>query len=145
AGHRPGGHPAVTENHRKVNALRELEKAHRAMRAAQALAGLGLWDDAVSRAYYAAFHAASAVLFSAGLQARSHAGTHDLLFEHFVQTGTLGRSVTKDFAALQRYREQADYSTAVQFDEASGREEVERAERLVAELTKVLRTRGMVE
>lgn len=113
------------------NVQLEMTKAEAALRAARALLDLDLGDDAVSRAYYAAYHAAVAVLYSSGLQARTHAGTHDLLFQHFVSSGRLPRTVTKDLAALQRYREQADYSAAITFDAASAREEVDRAERVV--------------
>lgn len=134
----------MTGEHRTANARLEMEKATTSLKAARALADLGLWDDAVSRAYYAAFHAATALLFSAGLQARSHAGIHDLLFEHFVRAGALTRRFTKDLAALQRYREQADYSTTIRFDAESGREEVDRSERLVAELAGLLRSRGII-
>jgi uncharacterized protein (UPF0332 family) len=133
----------MTDEHARENARDELNKAKASLAAALALAGLSLWDDAVSRAYYAAFHAAAAVLFTAGLDAKSHQGVHDLLFAHFVERGPLPRRITKDLAALQRFREQADYSAKVRFDEATGREEVERAQRLVAELSAFLATRGV--
>jgi uncharacterized protein (UPF0332 family) len=132
----------MTGENRKLNAQVELDKSRAALQAAQALAGLGLWDDAVSRAYYAAFHAANALLLSEGILARTHAGTHDLLFQNHVPPGVVDRAVSKDLAALQRYREQADYSSAVRFDATSGAEEVSRAERVVAALTSVLSARG---
>jgi uncharacterized protein (UPF0332 family) len=132
----------MTGENRKLNAQVELDKSRAALQAAQALAGLGLWDDAVSRAYYAAFHAANALLLSEGILARTHAGTHDLLFQNYVSPGVVDRAVSKDLAALQRYREQADYSSAVRFDATSGAEEVSRAERVVAALTSVLSARG---
>lgn len=120
------------------NARLEMDKADAALRAARTLADLDLGDDAVSRAYYAAYHAAMAALYSAGLQARTHSGTHDLLFQHFVSVGRLPRTVTKDLAALQRYREQADYSAAITFDAVSAHEEVERAERVVEAVRELL-------
>ncbi|HEY3354178.1 MAG TPA: HEPN domain-containing protein [Polyangia bacterium] len=134
----------MTDANRVENARRELQRAEAALAAARALAQLGLWDDAVSRAYYAAFHAAKAALFSAGVQARTHEGTHDLLFQHFVATGALRRQVAKGLAALQRYREQADYSTTVRFDAESGAEEIDRAAGIVGEITDLLRARGVL-
>jgi hypothetical protein len=134
----------LTDANRVENARRELQRAEAALAAARALAQLGLWDDAVSRAYYAAFHAAKAALFSAGVQARTHEGTHDLLFQHFVATGALRRQVAKGLAALQRYREQADYSTTVRFDAESGAEEIDRAAGIVGEITDLLRARGVL-
>lgn len=132
----------MTDENRRENARLEMEKADAALRAARALAGLGLWDDAVSRAYYAAFHAATAALYSAGLRAGTHRGVHGLLYQHFVQTGRLGRQVTKDLAALQRYREQADYSTEIRFDAATAPEEIDRADRIVAQVIAMLRADG---
>jgi uncharacterized protein (UPF0332 family) len=134
----------MTEQNRGHNARFELEKAKAALAAARALGGLGLWDDAISRGYYAAYHAATAALASAGLQARTHSGTHDLLFEHFVRNGPLERRVTKDLAALQRYREHADYSTTIRFDADSAAEEIERAGRIVLEVEELLRSRGLL-
>jgi uncharacterized protein (UPF0332 family) len=132
----------MTGENRKFNAQVELDKARAALRAARALADLGLWDDAVSRAYYAAFHAANALLLSEGILARTHAGTHDLLFQNFVVPGIVERAVSKDLAALQRYREQADYSSSIRFDATTGGEEVSRAERVVVTLSPLLIARG---
>lgn len=130
---------------RKANACAEFSKAEASLRAACALADLGLWDDAVSRAYYAAFHAANAALLSEGIQARTHAGMHDLFFQTFVSTDLVARSVSKDIAALQRYREQADYSSTIRFDALSGADEISRAERVVQAIRTLLAERGIIE
>lgn len=87
----------------------------------------GLWDDAVSRAYYAAYHIVQAVLFTAGLEARTHEGIHDLFFLHFVRPGVFPRRLTRLLASLQKYREQADYSRAVRFDAEGASDEVAHA------------------
>ena len=133
----------MTEDHAKENALRELLKSHRAARAARALLALDLGDDAVTRAYFAAFHAAVALLVSAGLQARSHAGVHELFFRHFVENGPLSRSISKDLASLQRYREQADYTADAHFDQASAEEEIDRSDRVRAAIIEILDERGI--
>lgn len=128
----------MSPGHRSENAALELAKAEAALRAARALAELDLWDDALSRAYYAAYHAVTAALFALGIEARTHAGTHDLFFRYFVLTEKMPRTASKDLAALQRYREQADYSTTIRFTAASGAEEVERAAGLVAAIRVLL-------
>jgi uncharacterized protein (UPF0332 family) len=48
--------------------------ANDAFRAAVALVELALYRDAVSRLYYAVFHAARAALICHGLQAKTHSG-----------------------------------------------------------------------
>jgi uncharacterized protein (UPF0332 family) len=62
--------------------------------------------------YYAAYHAAVALLLAEGLDARSHAGVGQLLGLHFVKTGRLDPDDGRLFARLQKYRIEADYSTA---------------------------------
>ena len=117
----------MTSENRQRNVDAERAKGERSLRAATDLLRLGHHDDAVSRAYYAAYHHLQALLFTEGLQARTHEGVHDLFFLHFVQPGHLPRRLAKLCSSLQRFREQADYSRAFSFDEEGAREEVEKA------------------
>jgi len=64
----------VTADNRKQNVADELVRAAQCLAAAEALVGLGLAADAISRAYYAAFHLVRALLFSRGTEPRSHQG-----------------------------------------------------------------------
>jgi uncharacterized protein (UPF0332 family) len=98
----------VTDENRRTNVTLELAKGQNALHAARLCADAGLWDDAVSRAYYAAFHHVQALLFSAGLEARSHTGTHHLFHLHLVRPGHVPARLGKLLAGLQKYREQAD-------------------------------------
>jgi hypothetical protein len=120
----------VTGENKKENLAVEIEKSTASLRAAELCLAAGLFDDAVSRAYYAAYHMAQALAFSEGLEARTHGGLHDLVYLTFVRTGRLAAEVAKDFAALQRFRESADYARAFHFDQAQASEEVERARAL---------------
>jgi uncharacterized protein (UPF0332 family) len=52
----------------------EIERAKQCLRSAEILAAAGQHTDAVSRAYYAAFHAACALLASIGRSVRTHDG-----------------------------------------------------------------------
>ncbi len=76
---------------------------------AETLLRAGLLEGAVSRAYYAAFHHAEALLASQGLQARSHKGTHHLLREHFVRPGLVPRRVHTALIDVFELRRTADY------------------------------------
>lgn len=133
----------MTRDDEVENARLELARARESLQAAATLVDASLWNDAISRAYYAAFHAATALLFSEGLQARTHSGVHDLVYLRFVQPGVLGRDLARDFAALQRRRENADYSTTVRFDGEAAREELAAATRLVGAIDALLRDRGV--
>jgi uncharacterized protein (UPF0332 family) len=55
-----------------------LRKAAEKLDTAAKLVEWGAFDDAVSRAYYAAFHAAKAMLSSQGFEAETHTGVKTL-------------------------------------------------------------------
>jgi uncharacterized protein (UPF0332 family) len=81
------------------------------VRAAEALLALGLTNDAVSRAYYAAFHYARALLLLEGLEPKTHRGVVALLGSHFEVTGRLEPGRVSELAALQTFRSIADYDS----------------------------------
>ena len=73
----------------KPESHRPLNKAARAIRAAETLLREGDADFAAGRAYYAMFYAAEALLFERGLQSRKHGAVHGAFGEHLVRPGTL--------------------------------------------------------
>jgi uncharacterized protein (UPF0332 family) len=85
-----------------------LQKAYAARRAAPALAGLGLFDEATSRLYSAAFHLLSVSLLCLEVQTQTHRGVASLLGQHLVKPGLVPTSVARDFATLLGLRSQAD-------------------------------------
>jgi uncharacterized protein (UPF0332 family) len=62
-------------------------KAVRSIRGARVLMDDGLHEFAVSRAYYAMFYIAEALLNERGTRFRKHGGVHGAFREHFVKTG----------------------------------------------------------
>ena len=82
---------------------------------ARALHAAALPYGAASRAYYAVFHAASALLFSLGLETRSHEGVVALLGEHYVRPGRLSSGMGRLVSRMQRDREDADYAAGAVF------------------------------
>jgi uncharacterized protein (UPF0332 family) len=70
----------MTEQVRKL-----LEKADRAIHAADALLKRGDPDFAAGRACYAMFYAAEALLFEEGLRFRKHGSVHAAFGEHFAK------------------------------------------------------------
>jgi len=64
-----------------------LVRAEKALHSARLLAENGELEDAVSRAYYAMFHAARALLFSKGEKPKTHRGTISLFGEKIVKQG----------------------------------------------------------
>lgn len=61
-----------------------LKRADEKLKSARDLIEAEDWSDSVSRAYYGAFHAAQAILFSDGLSAKTHQGVFNLFGLHFI-------------------------------------------------------------
>jgi uncharacterized protein (UPF0332 family) len=100
----------VTDENKKAHIAAELARCDESLRAAAVLLDAGLLHDAESRLYYAAYHAAVALLLTQGLEPRSHAGVSSLLGQHFVKPGRLAVDDGRLFARLQKYRIEADYT-----------------------------------
>jgi uncharacterized protein (UPF0332 family) len=117
----------MTDQNRRMNLLQELARATEAFRAAEALLGLNLYADSVSRAYYAAFHVVRALLLSRGVEPKTHAGAIHLLNQEFIRPGLLPSSVNRSIAGLQRSREFADYDAATVFSAEDAQSELDSA------------------
>ena len=70
-------------------AAKMIDKAGRALSAAQILLDGGSPDFSAGRAYYAMLYSAQALLTERGLHFRKHGGVHAAFGEHFVKTGIL--------------------------------------------------------
>ncbi|MEW5766371.1 MAG: HEPN domain-containing protein [bacterium] len=66
-----------------------LNTARSKIEAAKILLDHCKYDDAVSRAYYAVFHCAQALLLSIGVKAESHSGVRQLFGLYFIYTFAL--------------------------------------------------------
>lgn len=121
--------------------LAQLEKARQKLDAAKTLLAGGHFDDALSRAYYAMYHAAAALLLTEGLSADSHSGLKALFGLRFVQLGIVDRKYARMLAALKDEREAGDYDLFTAFDEDDARRGVEQAEEFVRAIGDLARQR----
>ncbi|MBI4125786.1 MAG: HEPN domain-containing protein [Deltaproteobacteria bacterium] len=92
-----------------------MEKGRAALRQAEILCQSNEFDGSVSRAYYAIFHFASALLFSKGLEARSHEGVRRLFSLHFIREGIFEKKYGTILSHAQKAREESDYEPEVPF------------------------------
>lgn len=122
----------MTKNNAAENSVNEARRGDEVLNAARHLLSYGFYNDAVSRAYYAAFHWARALLFTRGLEAKTHRGVIQLLHLHFIKDGPLSTQVAEHLSHLETYRELSDYTAVTQFTEAQTREELARAEAFIA-------------
>ncbi len=111
----------MTAENVRTNVAAELARADEALRAASVLLREGLYNDSISDAYYATFHAVRALLFTLGEEPRSHRGALHLFNLHFVRTGKFEARHLSAFAQAQYDRTSADYGAVRRFsrDEAA--------------------------
>ncbi len=117
----------MTDEGKAAATAEELARAREELSAAEHLLAAGLARIALTRAYFAAFHAARAALFSEGLEPRSHRGALQLFNQHLVKGGRFDPASSRLLARLQKFREEADYGEAFPVDEEGAREELEAA------------------
>ena len=110
-------------------------------RAARTLIDAGLPNDAVSRAYYAAFHLMRAAALSRGVDPRTHAGTLNVFNRELTRKGTLP-PFNKLLTGLQSAREVADYDAGVSFTLDEARALVAEADAFATAVLDLLRAEG---
>lgn len=75
----------------------------------------GYFNAAMSRMYYACFHAASALLINSGFIVRTHSGVRQVLGKEFVLTGLLPRELSKFYTKIFNKRQNSDYEDFVNY------------------------------
>ena len=117
----------MTQANENANAREEMARGDETMRAAEELLRLGLFNDAVSRAYYAAYHWARALLVTQGIESKTHRGVVQLVGLHFVRTQRLPAEATTLLGQLANQRETSDYTSSLRFDAKEAAEVVRQA------------------
>ena len=101
-----------------------IERAEQSVRAAQKLISDGYYDFAASRAYYAAFYAASAALLREGLDFGKHSGVIAHIHQRFVKTGKLSKEQGKTLNWLFELRSVGDYGVTAHVSKKDSEEAV---------------------
>jgi uncharacterized protein (UPF0332 family) len=109
----------TSDDARLLLAQRELDEAAREWEAARLLAERDFFRQAVTRAYFCAFHAAQALLAAHGLHAGTHEDVQRMFGLHFVMPGLLSKEPGRALSALQARRHEADYRLVVDVDRAA--------------------------
>ncbi len=98
-----------------------MQKAQNKLEVAERLFKSGDYDDAVSRSYYAVFHATQALLLTEGHHAETHKGIVSLFGLLFVKAGKFDRNLGKYLANLKDDRESGDYEVFSYIDEETAK------------------------
>lgn len=129
----------MTDDNATKNSADEARRGEEALAAAKHLLSAGFYNDAVSRAYYAAFHFARALLVSRGIEAKTHRGVIQLFHLHFVRSGLVTDETAGNLSRLETYRELSDYTAFLHFTEAQTRDEINLSEAFINTCRRLLK------
>jgi uncharacterized protein (UPF0332 family) len=108
-----------------------LAEAKESLAAAKDLLRLRYWGYAASRAYYAMFHVASALLLQKNLSFSKHSGVISAFGREFAKTGIVPAEYHQKFTMAYELRNASDYARSAKATEAQARETIEWANRFV--------------
>jgi len=109
-----------------------LDRARRDVTAARDNLGLGYTEIAASRAYYAMFYCASALLAAEGLSFSSHSAVIGAFGRHFARTGRVPQDLHRALVQAQEVRLGADYLVGRSLPGDVAEEQIKQAERFLA-------------
>ena len=104
-----------------------LLRAEEAINSADILVKEGYLADAISRAYYAMFHVAEALLNEKDLSFSKHGNVHGAFGEHYVKTGIFDKKFHKWLLAAFSRRIASDYDAAARFQSSSVKTMIDQA------------------
>lgn len=125
---------------KKEWADKELRRAKKALLAAKILLEKELFEDCVSRAYYAVFHAAKAALALSKIEVDSHDGVRSMFGSHLVKTGKIEKEFAKILTAEHEDREIGDYEIDIEIEEERARKRVNEAKEFIRRIKQYLQT-----
>lgn len=114
-----------------------LERADTNLQVARELLDKGYYDVSASRAYYAAFYVASALLLNEGIDTSKHSGVIALVHQHFVKSGKLSKEQGRNLNWLFELRSVGDYGVSLHVGLDDARRAVSTAQDFI-EAVKVL-------
>lgn len=86
-----------------------VERSYKTLKEARDNAGLGNWNLAINRLYYASFYMAIALILSKGDTAKSHSGVFNIINKNYIATGLLDKKAGILYRKLFSMRQSGDY------------------------------------
>jgi len=111
----------------KEESRKLLDKADRALQAAETLIRAGDPESAVGRCYYAMLHTAQALLTDRDVRFRKHGAVHAAYGEHFARTGLLDPKYHRWLLDAFDERLRSDYDIDATFNPQVVRRRIEHA------------------
>jgi len=123
-----------------LEVMANIERAEQAVNAARKLASDGYNDFAASRAYYAVFYAASALLLHEGLEFSKHSGVIAAIHQRFIKTGRLDKEFGKNLNWLFELRSIGDYGVTVHVPKTDAEKAISAAVSFLQKVRSILET-----
>jgi uncharacterized protein (UPF0332 family) len=106
---------------------RHFERAAECIEDARVLLDNNRLAAAVTRAYYAMFHGATAALLARGIRRSSHHALLAAFGQNFIKTGELDERLYRNLREAFERRQQTDYEAIVEIDHETTTQLIERA------------------
>ena len=116
----------------------EWDRAIDALRDAQVLLANGGFDGEASRAYYAAFHAVTALFAMEGRAFSKHSAVEAAVHRDFVKAGRWPGDLGRDFSFCVELRGIGDYGTDVRVDAQQAADAIASARRILVAVRNAL-------
>jgi uncharacterized protein (UPF0332 family) len=122
-----------------------LDRAHQDLLATQSILDQSYYGVAVSRAYYAMFYAATALLASKGISRSTHSGVVSAFSEHFVKTGLIEAEFAKVLGQALESRLDSDYDITFSAEQVLATKVFQDAQRFVGRIESYLQQKGFAK
>ena len=119
-----------------------LNAAHEALAGCQYNIDGGYYAIAISRAYYAVFYSANALLVTKGLARGKHSGTISAFRQSFVKPGTIEPEYSDIYGSLMDDRHVSDYDMDAKIEPERAESDVQSAREFVVRIETYLQTEG---
>jgi uncharacterized protein (UPF0332 family) len=118
---------------------RLIEKADRNLDVAKTEFHRGIYDVCVSRAYYAMFYVAQALLLTKNLRFSKHSAVHSAFGKYFAKTGEINPDLHKLLLDAFESRSNGDYEYMIEITKEEAEQCLNDAEYFVNEIKKKLK------
>ncbi len=122
----------MSSNQNEISKL--IKKAERSLEVAKLLLDRGDYDFAVSRAYYAMFYCAKAMLLAKGISSKKHSSTISLFCEKFVKSGEFSKELASYLIDAFRKRQIGDYDVFIMPTKDEAEDLINKADLFVKEV-----------
>lgn len=120
-----------------------VDKADEALAQSQANLKLDYYDVAISRAYYAMFYAATALLRSQKVTPKKHSGVHQAFAQYFVKPGLIEPEYSRMLGNAFRLRQDSDYEVLTRPSRPLAQDVLDDAARFVERTKLYLQEQGL--